>query len=148
MKALFAVLVGTILAGSVAQAAPHPIEFVQKVGGAYVLTKARGECASNLVAKPVEGSGGVRLALESPHKVPLTTIRYINRGNVLEEVDYWTVSAKRVNTVLGESGLNMIEQNCKGLNCDTNLQIRIQNADLAKTKIVVMTKSVKCEYSK
>ena len=87
MKALFAVLVGTILAGSVAQAAPHPIEFVQKVGGAYVLTKARGECASNLVAKPVEGSGGVRLALESPHKVPLTTIRYINRGNVLEEVD-------------------------------------------------------------
>lgn len=146
-KNLVLALIGSILLGSAAQAAVHPIEFVQKIEGAYVLTKAKGECASNLVARPVEGRGGVRIAIESPHKTPLTVIRYINRGNVLENVDYWTISAKRVNTTLGDDGLNMIEQRCQGLSCDTNLQVRVRD-EMTRTKIVVMTKSVKCEYSK
>lgn len=147
MKNLVLTLIGSILLAPAAYAAVHPVEFVQKIEGAYVLTKAKGECASTLVARPEEGRGGVRIAIESPHKTPVTTIRYINRGNILENVDYWTVSAKRVNTTLDEKGLNMIEQACKGLSCDTNLQVRVRE-EFERTKIVVMTKSVKCEYSK
>lgn len=147
MKNFVLTLIGAILSTSAAQAAIRPIEFVQKIEGAYVLTMAKGECASNLVARPVEGSGGVRIAIESPHKTPLTVIRQINRGNILENVDYWTISAKRVNTTLTAQGLNMIEQQCQGLSCDTNLQIRIRD-EMERTKIIVMTKSVRCEYTK
>lgn len=148
MKFALMTLVGIAMTmGSVARAAIQPVDFANRVVGHYVLTSAKGDCAASLLARGVRNTRDARVMIESPQKVPLTMIRWINRGNMYENVDYWSASANRVNTTLMGNKLTMIEQSCAKFQCDTNLQISVRDT-AARVKIVVQTKSVRCEYTK
>ncbi len=153
MRNMILTLVGSLSVamtlGSTAHGAIQPVDFARKIVGQYVLTAAKGDCAATLLARGVRGTKDTRVLIEAPQKVPLTMIRYINRGNMYENIDIgnWTVSARRVNTTLKGGLLTMIEQQCAHLSCDTNLQVRVQEGEI-HTRILVTTKSVRCEYTK